>query len=92
MIDEGDTARLADFGVLGIMTDSTDGCVDSLTLLLSDRVGYIAPELLNPRQFNLQNSNPTKESDVYSLAMTAYEARPFRTARDNRSSPTSNLH
>ena len=36
-------------------------------------VRYMSPELLNPTQFHLQNSNPTKESDVYSLAMTAYE-------------------
>ena len=35
----------------------------------------MAPELLNPLQFNLANSNPSKESDVYSLAMTAYEVR-----------------
>ena len=30
----------------------------------------MAPELLNP---SLANSNPSKESDIYSLAMTAYE-------------------
>jgi len=33
----------------------------------------MAPELLNPSQFSLSNSNPSKESDIYSLAMTAYE-------------------
>ena len=33
----------------------------------------MAPELLNPSQFSLTNSNPSKESDIYSLAMTAYE-------------------
>ena len=38
-------------------------------------VRYMAPELLNPSQFDLANSNPSKESDVYSLAMTAYEVR-----------------
>jgi len=36
----------------------------------------MAPELLNPSQYSLPNSNPSKESDVYSLAMTAYEVRP----------------
>jgi len=35
----------------------------------------MAPELLNPPQFSLSNSNPSKESDIYSLAMTAYEVR-----------------
>ena len=34
---------------------------------------YMAPELLNPLQFKLLVRNPSKESDVYSLAMTAFE-------------------
>ena len=34
---------------------------------------YTAPELLNPAQFQLSDSDPSKESDVYSLAMTAFE-------------------
>ena len=38
-------------------------------------VRYMAPEVLNPSQFGLPNSNPSKESDVYSLAMTAFEVR-----------------
>ena len=36
-------------------------------------VRYMAPELLNPLQFGLVDSNPSKEGDVYSLVMTAYE-------------------
>ena len=36
-------------------------------------VRYMAPELLNPKQFGLTHSNPSKESDVYSFAMTAYK-------------------
>ena len=36
-------------------------------------VRYTAPELLNPSQFGLLNSNPTKESDIYSFAVTTYE-------------------
>lgn len=31
------------------------------------------PELLDPVQYGLEQSNPSKESDVYSLAMTAFE-------------------
>ena len=34
---------------------------------------YMAPELLNPPQFDLTHSDPSKDSDVYSFAMTAYE-------------------
>jgi len=47
-------------------------------------VRYMAPELLNPTQFNLLSSIPSKESDVYSLAMTAYEACFCHTSRDHR--------
>ena len=34
---------------------------------------YMAPELLDPRPFGRKDSNPSKESDVYSFAVTAYE-------------------
>ena len=34
---------------------------------------YLAPELLDPHQFGFKHSNPSKESDIYSFAMTAYE-------------------
>jgi len=47
-------------------------------------VRYMAPELLNPPQFGLPNSNPSEESDVYSLAMTAYEVRSSHTAYGHR--------
>jgi serine/threonine protein kinase len=39
-------------------------------------VRYMAPELLSPSKFNLTNSNPTKESDIYSLVVTTYEVCP----------------
>jgi serine/threonine protein kinase len=39
-------------------------------------VHYTAPELLSPSQFNLMDSSPTKESDIYSLAVTTYEVCP----------------
>jgi len=38
-------------------------------------VRYTAPEVLVPSKFGLANSIPSKGSDVYSLAMTAYEVR-----------------
>lgn len=41
---------------------------------------YTAPELLNPSKFNLTYASPSRESDIYSLAMTAYEVRSSRTA------------
>ena len=47
-------------------------------------VRYTAPELLDPTQFNLPNSNPSKESDVYSLVMTVYEVIFCHTPQDHR--------
>jgi len=69
---EGD-ARLGDFGITGIITNPALVEQDSATASKPGAVRYMAPELLNPSQFSLVNSNPSKESDIYSLAMTAYE-------------------
>ena len=55
------------------MLDPTAVELDSTTIPKSGIVRYMAPELLNPLQFGLPRRNPTKESDVYSLAMTTYE-------------------
>jgi len=55
------------------MTSSTPGVVR-----------YMAPELFNPALFSLPNSDSSKESDVYSLAMTAYEVRSFHIVYGHR--------
>jgi len=36
---------------------------------------YTAPEQIDPSRFKQTSGNPSKESDVHSLAMTAYEVR-----------------
>jgi serine/threonine protein kinase len=33
----------------------------------------MAPELLNPSDFGLKSSNPTKKSDIYAFGMTVYQ-------------------
>ena len=60
---------------MGIITDPTVVAPGSTTTSKPGAVRYMAPEILNPSQFNLPNTNPSKESDVYSFAMTAYEVR-----------------
>ena len=35
-------------------------------------VRYMAPELLNPRWCGVENSSPTKESDMYAFGITTY--------------------
>ena len=39
-------------------------------------VRYMAPELLTPLKFGLDNSNYSKESDVFSFAILTYEVFP----------------
>jgi len=86
LITKDGAARLGDFGITGVITDPTVVEPGSTTTSKPGVVRYMAPELLNPTQFELQNSNPSKESDVYSLVMTAYETLteilPFGNARD----------
>jgi serine/threonine protein kinase len=50
----------------------------------SNVLRYMAPELLNPSQFHLANDKFTKESDIYSLAVTAYEVGLSHTAHVHR--------
>ena len=78
LITEGGIACLGDLGITGIITDPTVAEPGSMTFK-PGLVRYIAPELLNPLKFNLANSNPSQESDVYSLAMTAFEVRSSHT-------------
>lgn len=65
-------ARLSDFVICRIITDPTVVEPGSTTTSKPGSARYIAPELLNPSQFGLIASNPTKESDAYSFVMTAY--------------------
>lgn len=34
---------------------------------------WLSPELIDPEEFNLERSRPSRESDVYSFAMTTIE-------------------
>ncbi|KAF9644383.1 kinase-like protein [Thelephora ganbajun] len=73
LISEGGIARLGDFGIAGVITDPTIVEPGNTTTSEPGIVRYMAPELLNLSQFNLSNSNPSKESDVFSFATTTYE-------------------
>jgi len=77
-------ARLGDCGITGVITDPAVVEPGSTTTSKSGVVRYMAPELLNPTQFSLSDTNPSKESDVYSLAMTAYEVRSFHAVDHHR--------
>ena len=72
LIDKDGNARLADFGLLTIISDSTQAA----TTILSESCGtlrWVSPELLEPNQFRAKNGQPTKESDCYALGMVVLE-------------------
>ena len=43
-------------------------------------IPFLAPELLVPPRFGLDNYAPTKEADIYAMAMTIYQVRTVRCA------------
>ena len=72
MIDSNGHARLADFGLLTIVSDSAN----STTTSSSSSAGttrWMSPELFDPEQFGLKDNRRTKESDCYALAMVVLE-------------------
>ena len=72
MIDKDGNARLADFGLLTIVSDSTHPA----TTTSSEGAGtmrWMSPELLDPERFGSKNARHTKESDCYALGMVILE-------------------
>ena len=73
MITGEGVARIGDFGITAIITDPAVVERSNATTSKSGVTRYMAPELLNPQDFGLTHSNPSKESDIYSFGMTTYE-------------------
>ena len=74
VIDKDGNARLADFGLLTIVSDSTQP--ETTTTTTSESAGtvrWMSPELLDPEGFGFKNGRPTKESDCYALGMVILE-------------------
>ena len=72
MIDKDGNARLADFGLLIIVSDSAH----PTSTTSSEGAGtlrWMSPELLDPERFGSKSSRPTKESDCYALGMVILE-------------------
>ena len=72
LVDNSGHARLADFGLLKIISDPANlFCSSSYTQGGTAR--WMSPELIAPQQFGLEKSRPTKSSDCYALGMVIYE-------------------
>jgi len=66
-------ARLADFGLLTMASDTT-----SNSFLEGSTWRWMSPEFFNPEKFNLKDSRQTKYSDCYALGMVVYEVMSGR--------------
>ena len=72
LIDRDGHARLADFGLLTILLDSTNSTTSSSSEIAGTKK-WMSPELLDPGRFDFENSRPTKESDCYAFGMVILE-------------------
>jgi len=72
LIDETRRARLADFGLLTLVSD-TSNLISSTSFIQGGSYRWMSPELFDPENFGLKDSRPTKRSDCYALGMLIYE-------------------
>ena len=72
LIDEAKHARLADFGLLAIVSDNTS-VVSSTSFPRGGTYRWMSPELFDPESFGLRDGRPTKQSDSYAFGMLIYE-------------------
>ena len=72
LIDQVGQARLADFGLLAIISDSAHH-TSSSTPKGAGTTRWMSPELLDPERFGLGDGRPTKWSDTYALGMVILE-------------------
>ena len=72
LIDQDRHARLADFGLLTIISDHTNFTASG-SAPTSGTARWMSPELLDAEQFGSDQGRPTKESDCYALGMVVLE-------------------
>ncbi|KAF9786165.1 kinase-like domain-containing protein [Thelephora terrestris] len=72
LIDETGQARLADFGLITIVSDSANA-TSSNSHAHGGTTRWMSPELIDPEYFGFEKSRATKSSDCYALGMVIYE-------------------
>ena len=72
LIDQSGCARLADFGLMTIITDPKH-LLSSSSHTQGGTVRWMSPERIAPERFGFKNSRPTISSDCYALGMVIYE-------------------
>ena len=85
LVDGDRHARLADFGLLTIISDPTNFTASS-SYVKCGTTRWMSPEILNPDLFGFTDSRPTKESDRHALGMVILEVlsgrSPFAPDKD----------
>lgn len=69
------SACLADFGFMTIVYDPSLEMESSKSIVGDGTTPFMAPELLVPSQFGLDKCTPTKEADMYAIAMVIFQVR-----------------
>jgi len=72
LIDQTGNARLADFGLLTVISDPAN-LLPSSSYTQGGTARWMSPELIDPQKFGFEKSRPTKCSDCYALGMVIYE-------------------
>lgn len=72
LIDEAGCARLADFGLLKIIS-SPANLLSSTPTAERGTLRWLSPELIAPQQFGLKKSRMSKSSDCYAFGMVIYK-------------------
>jgi len=72
LIDQTGHARLADFGLLTVISDPSN-LLPSSSYVQGGTVRWMSPELIDPQQFGFEKIRATKYSDCYALGMVIYE-------------------
>src|SRR5258705_12549742 len=72
LIDQAGCTRLADFGLLTVISDPTN-LLPSSSYTQGGTVRWMSLELIDPQKFGLEKVRPTKYSDCYALGMVIYE-------------------
>ncbi|KAF9649062.1 kinase-like protein [Thelephora ganbajun] len=72
LIDQTSNARLADFGLLTIISDPAN-FLSSSSYTQGGTARWMSPELIDPQRFGFKKNRPTRSSDRYALEMVIYE-------------------
>ena len=72
LVDQTGNARLADFGLLAVISDAAN-LSPSSSYAHGGTARWMSPERISPQDFGLKTSRPSKSSDCYSLGMVIYE-------------------